>query len=313
VLGGLAAIGLDAAAIAASAGYAPADEELVPAATWGAIWRAARAASGDPALPSRVGAAIPVGKLGLLDYLVASAQTVDGALRSLADHMSAAASMVGLHYDPPRARVVSQSTARADTDEFVVGMLVARMRRLVDGADPVARVALNRPRPEDARPHESFYAVTIEWDAPRAGIDLVPETLNARLETTDPDLHRVLRETASRLGLGPGISELETRIRARLPGLIARGRADAQTLARSLGMSRRTLYRRLDEAGQSLQAILDAYRADQAERMLRAGAELIEVAHATGYADQAAFTRAFVRWRGMSPGKWRATVAEDDT
>jgi len=298
MLAGLDALGLDAAGVARRAGLG--EDALLPSTVWRALWREARGASSDPALPSRIGAAIPYGKLGLLDYLTASAETLDAALLSLANHMSAAAAVVGLHYAAPAVRVVSRSTAEADNDEFVVGLCVARFRKVMD-EDPIARVLLNRPA---VRGHD-FYDVPVTWDAPRAGFDLRAGSLDAQLTTTDPDLHRTLREAAQTLGLGPGGSALETRIRARLPGLIRKGRADAVTVAATLGMSKRTLHRRLEDAGQSLQEILDAPRAQEAERLLRAGEELVEIAFALGYADQAAFTRAFTRWRGMSPGAWR--------
>jgi AraC-like DNA-binding protein len=74
-----------------------------------------------------------------------------------------------------------------------------------------------------------------------------------------------------------------------------------------MGMSERTLRRRLSEAGSSYKGMYDALRAAEAERLLlESDASAAQVGLAVGFADQTAFIRAFRRWKGSTPGAWRA-------
>jgi AraC-like DNA-binding protein len=125
------------------------------------------------------------------------------------------------------------------------------------------------------------------------------------MRRADPALQETLRQLASRLELGAAGDDLEMAMRARLRSLLPDGKADAATIARSLGLSERTLNRRLQETGKTYRDVLDAFREAEAERLLAAGkAELSDVAFRLGFSDQTAWNRAFKRWKGMSPTEW---------
>jgi AraC-like DNA-binding protein len=86
------------------------------------------------------------------------------------------------------------------------------------------------------------------------------------------------------------------------------GEVSIERVARSLGMSRQTLYRRLRDEGVSFEAILEAKRRQLAIRYL--GTERMSVksvAYKLGFSDPAAFSRAFKRWTGVSPSEVRPT------
>ena len=85
-----------------------------------------------------------------------------------------------------------------------------------------------------------------------------------------------------------------------------RGQAVAERVARSLGISERTLHRRLSESGTSFQDVLDQFRIQESERLLMQGrVDLAAVALALGFSDQAAWNRFFRRVRNMSPTAWQ--------
>ena len=79
-----------------------------------------------------------------------------------------------------------------------------------------------------------------------------------------------------------------------------------EALARALGCSRQTLYRRLRAEGVTFEALLDRVRCRLAMRLLRdEKASVKDTAYRLGFADPAAFSRAFKRWTGSSPRFWR--------
>lgn len=78
-------------------------------------------------------------------------------------------------------------------------------------------------------------------------------------------------------------------------------------VARTLGMSRQTLYRRLKAEGITFEAILEAKRRQLAIRYLGLERSSVKAAaYKLGFSDPAAFSRAFKRWTGTSPSTFRA-------
>ncbi|MGD2025547.1 MAG: helix-turn-helix domain-containing protein [Methyloceanibacter sp.] len=111
-----------------------------------------------------------------------------------------------------------------------------------------------------------------------------------------------------------GWSEIETppdsftgSLRLLLKAHIREGIFQISSLAEAVGMSKRTLQRRLGEEGLSFSVLLDDLRFElTAELMRELDYPLIAIAHDLGYRDQAHFTRSFRRWTGMSPSEYRS-------
>ncbi|MFC0413949.1 helix-turn-helix domain-containing protein [Cytobacillus solani] len=84
------------------------------------------------------------------------------------------------------------------------------------------------------------------------------------------------------------------------------GRPDIQTIASELGMSDRTLQRRLTDEGTSFKHLLTKVRHEQAREYLAdPSLDIKEVAFLIGYEDQNSFYRAFRLWEGNTPLNWR--------
>lgn len=87
---------------------------------------------------------------------------------------------------------------------------------------------------------------------------------------------------------------------------LAKDRVRLAGIAGELGLSPRTLQRKLAEAGATFQQVLDEARHALAQDYLRQrGLSLADIAFLLGYQEQSAFTHAFREWSGMNPGAWR--------
>jgi len=124
----------------------------------------------------------------------------------------------------------------------------------------------------------------------------------------DPSLYPVLRQHAERLlgarnAAGDGIL---AQVRSLLIGQLPQGGARLPAVAAELGMSPRTLQRKLADAGSSFQDLLDGARYELARDYLRQRElGLVDIAFLLGYQEQSAFTHAFREWSGVNPGAWR--------
>ena len=87
-----------------------------------------------------------------------------------------------------------------------------------------------------------------------------------------------------------------------LEPMLPLGQAGIDAVARALGVSRQTLYRRLKAEGTTFEAVLDARRRALALRYLKEENSSVKAAaYRLGFSDPAAFSRAFKRWTGTSP------------
>jgi AraC-like DNA-binding protein len=85
------------------------------------------------------------------------------------------------------------------------------------------------------------------------------------------------------------------------------GRPDIQAIANEIGMSERTLQRRLTDEGTSFKHLLTEARREKAREYLAdPSLDMKEVAFLLGYEDQNSFYRAFRQWEGNTPSHWRA-------
>jgi AraC-like DNA-binding protein len=95
-------------------------------------------------------------------------------------------------------------------------------------------------------------------------------------------------------------------VRQIVRGLLGDGRPDIRVIADAFRVSARTLQRRLREADLTYAGVVAEARCDMARKMLDVPApKIADVARALGYSDAAHFTRAFLRWTGLTPREYR--------
>jgi len=88
--------------------------------------------------------------------------------------------------------------------------------------------------------------------------------------------------------------------------LLPNGYPTLNEMSRRLGISSRTLQRRLAEAGLSYRGVIDQVRFRRACLGLSKGhVKVADLALELGYRDPSSFSRAFARWSGMAPGRYR--------
>src|SRR5262245_46924408 len=106
------------------------------------------------------------------------------------------------------------------------------------------------------------------------------------------------------------MNELRTRVENAISSLLPHGRVLVEDVARSLGMSERTLARRLSDEGLNFTEILQQPRRDLAIRYLDdRKLHVSKIAWLLGFNEVSAFTHAFKRWTGKTPREMRTAGA----
>jgi AraC-like DNA-binding protein len=191
--------------------------------------------------------------------------------------------------------------------EYTIGTFL-QFGRLWTGIewDPI-EVRFRHPRPADTSEHERFFRAPIRFDAGANVLVLTTSVMSLPLVYRNPSLNLLMEEQAKMLGskLGgrtPFVAELQSAIE----GAIRQGDTSISRVARSCGVSSRTLQRRMAEAQTSFSKELARVRAELACHYLsRKRMTLYEVAIILGYTELSAFYRAFRRWTGTTPSEFR--------
>jgi AraC-like DNA-binding protein len=167
---------------------------------------------------------------------------------------------------------------------------------------------IQQPPPDDRDMHARYFGCQVSYGASRNALVFAAADLNRPFVTHNPELLRLLTpHLDAELTHYVDARSTSDQVKAALKRVLA-GRRPAMTdVAKELGLSTRTLQRRLNDEGVSFQQVLlDARRELARHYLLQPSLELNETAYLLGYGDPNSFFRAFHDWEGTSPGQWRA-------
>ena len=168
-------------------------------------------------------------------------------------------------------------------------------------------VSLKRGAILDAEEYTRVFGVTPNFNADFDGVLMSHETLALPLLEADEELCEVHeRHARQRLAELKGVSSLSDQVTLILQRYISGHDADRAFVAEKIGLSEKTLQRKLAEEGVTFQGIYNELRKRLAlEYVSDTGIPLTEVALMLGFSDSSAFYRAFKRWTGSTPGDYR--------
>ncbi len=194
--------------------------------------------------------------------------------------------------------------------EFLLFAGVARMRALTRVNLHPIQMRFQHEVGRNAAEYQKIGGFPVEFGAERVEIILSIPSLDLPVPTYDPSLRAHLLEYGERLLAERRSPKKQTR--GQVEGMITQsmpgGIIQVDEVASSLGLSPRTLARRLSDEGTSYREIVDDLRCDLAQTFIKNGMNLSEIAFSLGYADQAAFSTAFKRWTGQAPSSFRKRV-----
>jgi AraC-like DNA-binding protein len=256
--------------------------------------------------------------VGLLHYVLASSATLNEAMQRAARYSSIInesitlilreGKEIDLAFEPVG---VSRHLDRHQM-EFWMAALMRGCRQLTNRnltADKVSFVHHGSAASE----LRSFYRCELRFGAEADEMTFPLSIRDAPIVSVDPYLNKLLTKYCEEALAHRKIyrSALGVSVENAIAVLLPHGKAQVSVIARKLGMSRRTLARRLAAEGLTFAGVLHALRHDLAKRHLAdRDLSISNVAWLLGYSDVSAFSNAFRRRTGMSPGMMRGQHAK---
>lgn len=180
-------------------------------------------------------------------------------------------------------------------------------RRGSEDAIKAKRVELRRPEARRAL-YEGHFGCGVRFDAPGNVLVFEQADLARPFVTHNADVLAIVApQLEAELAEQLASRSFREHVKVTLKRTLAGQRPELRTVARELGVSARTLQRRLTDESVTFQQLIAEARRELARHYLQHSAlELNETAYLLGYEDANSFFRAFQQWEGTSPGEWRA-------
>lgn len=209
------------------------------------------------------------------------------------------------------------ATIRVDLDlgepaesRQAIELAVAVLHRLLSGFlgsgwRPLAVCFAHHP-PADIATHRRMFGTAVTFDHEFHGLVFSAADLSTPNRMADPGLHQYAHQLLE--SLEPSrVGTVPDRVRELIEVLLPTGRCSIEQVARSLGVDRRTVHRRLAAYDLTFSLLLDETRSALAERMLAGGRyTLTEISELLSFSAPSNFTRWFRGRYGCSPSNWRS-------
>jgi AraC-like DNA-binding protein len=309
-------LGADRDALLARTGVRPADfadqDARVPLAAYKALYRAGQAMTGEPAFPLKFPEATRFEQMSIVGLICQSADTMGGALKQLNRFSRLVVEVDGVS-DGPRFQLArrdgelwledrcSNAEDFPELVEAALGRFVCEMARHYPDFAFVRAVHLTRSRPAHAAEYERILRAPVTFGAAWNALRIEEAWL--ALEIHRPNRYAFGMFNGHADALLKSLEATKTtrgRVEALLIPRLHTGELAMDDIAKALGLSRQTLYRRLRAEGASFDRVLNALRHKMAETYLER-LSVNETAYLVGFSETSAFSRAFKRWTGASP------------
>ena len=251
---------------------------------------------------------------------MASSQTLGDALKRVARYSQTTNEALVVRYREGNRLIISLSYSgvprHSDRHQIEFCMFaVLRICRVLTGQNLVPQhFWISHHRSGTSSEMARFVGTAVEFGATTDEFALNANARELPLIHADPYLNNLLLKycEAALSDRRGNVSQLREELRTDSP-LLPHGRAAVDDVARGLGMSKRTLARKLWDEGLNFTEILQQLRRDLAVRYLDdRKLHVSKIAWLLGFNEVSAFTHTFKRWTGKTPSQMRTTAASSD-
>ena len=272
-------------------------------------------ALGDSAFGLHIAQQANLRQVGLLFYVTSAARTLGETLPLYERYCRIVNEAVRVKLSPIQNGVVvkvnfvgvSRHHFRQNA-EFLLAASLKGMRENVGRNVHPIRVTFAHPRNSNLQEVERFFGCPVEFGSAFDQWSFSNETLALPLITGDPYLLETLQPFCDEAARerNTAVGTLRSSVENEAQKLLPHGKANRKTVASALGMSERTLSRKLADEGTTYDELVDQLRRSLAFQYIKAQTlSLSQIAWLLGYEGSSSFCHAFARWTGSSPSAVR--------
>ncbi|MBB5017561.1 AraC-like DNA-binding protein [Chitinivorax tropicus] len=293
--------------------------EQLPVLDYLRVLNAAASLSHDAWFGVHVGEAMRLANYAVYGMIILSCRTFGEAIAQVMRYEALAHDLgrTGLRIDGAVAEYIWYSPwlealpCRHMPESVMVGIKVF-VDWMAGRAMPVESVHFAHAKPDHADELQRIFCCPMVFDASEYKARFPAAVLNWPVPHAEPSLFPVLVQHAEQLlqarAQAYQTPEIVSRVREAIVHSLAQDKARLNLIATGLGMTVRTLQRKLKDADSSFQQVLDHTRCDLAKHYLReTDLSLTDIAFLLGYQEQSSFNHAFKEWLGVNPGAWRGS------
>jgi AraC-like DNA-binding protein len=253
---------------------------------------------------------------GLISYVGTASPTVLDAIHNIARYRRVFSDAVEIDVSSLEKdgrliwsfRVPDAVERRQHAEFSTIGLLVS-LRQCTNREIRPDLVAFRHSRNTNLQAFARSFGCKVLFDQRQPVIQFKPSDLELPLITADNELYKVLTEYCEVVlqGKSRNTSDLLVDVERVIADRLTSGEVTQHHVAKSLGMSARTLSRRLAKEGTTFFKTVENLRHSLAQRYLsNSDLVLAEIAFLLGYSGLSSFNDAFKRWTGKTPGQFRA-------
>jgi AraC-like DNA-binding protein len=191
------------------------------------------------------------------------------------------------------------------TCDAAVAIMFNILRTLCGRKWAPTRILFAHRRPVNIGPYSKFFRAPLAFNAERNGLMFSAAWLGHALPRVSQKLRRLMQKQIASLEAEHG-DEFERQVARILRTALLTGQGFERNIGEALGMNSRTLRRRLANSGTRFRLLSEQCRFEIARQFLETSdMDVASIATALDYANQSSFTRAFLRWSGSTPARWR--------
>jgi AraC-like DNA-binding protein len=270
--------------------------------------------TGDADFGLHVGERVEQHSYGVVGYAVSTSATLGEALRSLVRYLPIWTDVGAFRLDVDGAvaqfqwKFSNRSLPEPRHDVEMTVATVARFNRLSEGPAWTPReVWFEHKKPKDVTEHARIFRAPVRFGMSANVLLLDSSALGVQMKGANPFAHRVMTEAAEKmLSENPGEASCSRNVLSFIRQRLSGGEFGVEDASRHLGMSRRTLQRKLREESSSHRSLVEQARRDLSRYLLLGtGATVTEAAYALGFSEPSAFHHAFQNWYGTPPQAYR--------
>jgi AraC-like DNA-binding protein len=278
------------------------------------LMQCASDASDDPAFGLTVARHVSPTTLHALGFSLLASESLHAAFLRLVRYYRIVSDAIVIELDKTkndyRLNVYFNGDDTPVTDAWIdAGMatLVMICRWLHGDEFAPLRVCLSRPEPKSNAAFDDYFNCRIDYDSEHNSLIFEKSSVNKELPTGNAELayqnDKIVSDYLARFDN----TRLSERVRAIFIERLVTGKFSEEQIAEQLNLSLRSLQRRLRDEQTSYQQLLDETRLELSLQYInRTSLSVAQIAPLLGFSDSSNFNRAFKRWLGISPSKYRA-------